>query len=334
VAGAGAEDDGSARLYQTREEQREAGQEHVLAPWLRAALLAEGEWGRERRTGTGATDVATDRSGSVQVGLTASPLKDAKGELLLAYDTERDKVDADEAVLSVQLGAWELSGGRMYLPFGTFFSHFVSGGLIEFGETHAPAVSVSRTIAGAHDLEVAAYRGRAREVGGHDGPWDGAFTLELWPEGDVAFGLGATSDLADADGLRLPGNRYARRVAGWTGYARAAAGRFQVTAEGLGAGSGFRDLAADRNRPSAWNVETVWFFRDDAEAALRLEGSHELMDAPALQGGTALTWRPDDRVSLTVEYLRGRFASGLAPAVGGGFHDRVSRVGALLSVAF
>lgn len=327
-------DDGTARLYQTREEQREAGQAHALTPWLTAALLAELEGARERRAARGATDTETDRTGTAQLGLTATPLEDVKGELLLEYDSERDRVDADEAVLSVELGPWELAGGRMYVPFGVFFSHFASGGLIEFGETHAAGVSLSRDLGGVHDLEVAAYKGRAREDDGHGGPWDAALSLELWPDGDMAFGLGAISDLADADGLRLPGDRYARRVPGWTGYARASAGRFQVTAEALGAGAAFRELSGDRNRPAAWNAEAVWYCRDDAEWAVRIEGSRELVDAPALQAGTAVTWRPDERVGISLEYLRGRYSSGLAPADGGGSFDRVTRVGALLSVAF
>ncbi len=325
--------DDSARLYQTREEQREAGQEHVLAPWLRASLLGEFEVARERRFAPGASAAETDRTGTVQLGLTATPVEDAKAEALFEYDSE-EAVSVDEATASVEAGVWELSAGRMYLPFGVFFSHFVSGGLIEFGEIRAPGVSISREIAGVHDLEAVAYKGRAREDDGHDGPWDAAFSFELWPDGDVAFGVGAVSDLGDARDLELPGNRYARKVPGWTGYARANAGRFQLTVEGLGAAAAFRELAPDRDRPVAWNVEAVCYCRDDAELALRVEGSHELEDAPALQAGVAVTWRPVDRIGLTVEYLRGRFSQGLAETDGGGFYTHVRHVGAQLSVAF
>jgi hypothetical protein len=45
---------------------------------------------------------------------------------------------------------------------------------------------------------------------------------------------------------------------------------------------------------------------------LRLEGSHELEDAPECQVGTALTWRAGKQASVRLECLHGRFADGLA----------------------
>jgi hypothetical protein len=47
-------------------------------------------------------------------------------------------------------------------------------------------------------------------------------------------------------------------------------------------------------------------------AALRIEGSNELEDEPALRGGPAVAWRVTKNASLTLEYPYSSYKSDLA----------------------
>jgi len=330
----------SVRLYRTREEQREAGLQRRITPWLTVSGLAEGEILFEdfdTKEGT-ADDSGRDDSASLQLGFIVSPFEFAQMEAILEYDTDKDKVEADEAFLSLEKDPWELALGKQYTPFGVYFSSFVSGPLVEFGETQADEVA---TLAygpnDEFDLLLTAYRGRARKQGKNSGEWNWSLATEFWLKDDWSFGLSYQSNLADSDSRLLEDNndRYSTRVAGISGYVLWAGEKFEATLEALAATGSFEELDPDRNKPCAWNAELVHFYPgSNFEIAFRIEGSRELEDEPRVQFGPAITWRTGKYASLTLEYLHGEFEDELATTENDDPYDHVDRLGAILSIAF
>lgn len=330
----------SARLYRTNEERREAGLKRHITPWLTVSGLAEGEYiynDYDVKKGK-AGDSGRDRAANLQLGFVASPNEFFSAELITEFDTESNKAVIDEAYIAFEKSDWELSLGKMFTPFGTFFSSFVSSPILEFGETQANEVAML-TYGPSDDLEVslAAYRGRAVRQGGGDSEWSWALGSEVWLNQDWSFGLSYQSDLLDSSGRILAeyNDRYVEQVAGVSGFLLWAGDMFEISLEALGATGRIRELDPDRNRPWAWNVELLHFRMDaNYEIAFRVEGSEELEDEPKFQYGAAITWRTAKHASLTLEYLHGEFDGTLATTDEDIPYSDVSRFGAILSVIF
>ncbi len=335
VPTARAEEGTTARVYRTREEQREVGTERQITSWLTASGLAEAEWHGELLALEGDDVQARHASGSLQLALVATPLAFASGEIILEYDTDSDRIVVDEAIAIIEFDPVEVELGRHFLPFGVYFSRFVSGPLLEFGETRGDGITISYAYGDRWDLSLSGYHGRAHHRDDHSGHWDWSAALETFPWDTLALGLSYQSDLADSEAELLADddNRYARAVPGASAYASWLGERFDMSAEVLAATRSFRELEADRNQPWAWNTEFAYLIRPGLEVALRLEGSQGLEDAPELQTGIAWTWRVAAQASITVEYLLGRYDGALAT------HDErplqtSDRLAAQLSVAF
>ena len=331
-------DPDSARLYSTRSEQREAGLEHQLTPWLTAGGLAQAEWNYDKTgfSNDHSNRSDTDKSANVQLSATATPWSFAKGELILNYDTDTDRLEVDEAVASLEHNDWELAYGRQYLPFGVYFSHFASGPLLEFGETRDTAASLAYNFEDRVDLSVSVYRGQGRKTsdGGSVPGW--TLAMETWLNESVSLGVSCLSDLADADSDLLgdTSTHDERRVPGLSGYLLWTADNFEVTAEVVGATRSFRGLQADRNQPIAWNLEFASFFNPRFDWALRLEGSDELEDQPQLRYGVSVSFRAGRYGSLTLDYLHIRYKHNFATGENDNFLSDDNQVAAQLSVAF
>jgi hypothetical protein len=304
-----------ARIYTTREERREAGQEHRLNAWLSASDLIELEVGREWIALSDPEPDARDHdvSSTMELGMRAAPWSWMKAEVIfeLEHSFEGDAPDftLDEGTISLLHGAFELEAGRLYLSFGEYFSHFASGPLLEFGETRGEGADLSWAPDERLDVSVFGYHGPAEPLTseGTDVSWGCALAgspMESW-----TLGASYLSDLADAkDGLlQAYGDRYRSRVDAVSAYGILGAGRFELTAEMVRALKAFAELPPDRNQPFAWNVELAFFPEGPVNAALRLEGSQKLDNAPRLMGGVALSWRLLRNVSTTIEYLHGDY---------------------------
>ncbi|MGH8581525.1 MAG: LbtU family siderophore porin [Gammaproteobacteria bacterium] len=335
VPAARAEEGSTARIYRTREEQREVGTERRITSWLAASGLAEIEWLGEFLALDGDDLQARQASGSLQLALIATPLAYASGEVILEYDTDTDRIEVDEASASIEWDPVELELGRQFLPFGVYFSRFVSGPLLEFGETRGDGITISYARGDRWDLSLSGYHGRAHHRDDNSGRWDWSAALETFPWDTLALGLSYQSDLADSEAELLADqdNRYARAVAGASAYVSWLGERFDMSAEVLAATRSFRELEDDRNRPWAWNTEFAYAIRSDLEVALRLEGSQELEDAPGFRTGIAWTWRIAPQASMTVEYLHGFYEGALATRDERPLQTS-DRLAAILSVAF
>lgn len=309
-----------ARIYTTREERRDAGLRHEVTDGLTVSGLLELEGAAQQFAlrDDDTTPGDSEYSGVLELSAELEPAEWLTGEVI--YEIERESETGwrepglDEATAAVEVGAFELEGGRLYVPFGEYFSHFVSGPILEFGETRGAGAKLSWSPDDRLDVAAFTLRGRARPLGQRRRDWDWGVAVEASPFAAGTFAASYLSDLADSEERLLEDSddRYVRRVPALSGYAALGAGDVEMTAEYVGALRGFRELDADRNRPCAWNVELAYFPLDPVQVALRAEGSREIEDEPDAQYGIAVAWRFLPVASITVEYLRGRYRRGLA----------------------
>lgn len=302
-------------LYHTLAEKKSAGLSEAISENMTLSGLIEVEASASRlQLADRSSDSASDLTlATAQLGLDAKVSEEVGVNLTLLYE-EGGELEIDEAFLRLDHKSWNLSAGRLYLPFGAFHSHFISDPLpLTLGETRQSAVTVGYN-PGGFNLTAFAFNGNADKVGSEDHVNDGGLSLSVTPCAGLEVGASVISDLAESSADLLGGNAYSRRVAGWSAYFHLQQGRLGLEAEYLAAARAFAaaDLAANVNRPQTWNLEAAWALTPEVELAARYGGSREFADAPRHQYGLDLSWSPLAATTLSVEYLHGQFASSLA----------------------
>ncbi|MES9992672.1 MAG: LbtU family siderophore porin [Candidatus Thiodiazotropha sp.] len=305
-----AETDEAQRIYRTREEQREAGLQTEITPWLTLSGLFEGEIETERfipRDRDPALKARAD-SATLQLGVLLDLFGLAEGEVVVEYDSDADKFISEEAFVTFEYEPWDLSLGKQFTPLGLYFGRFVTGPMLEFAETSArKTLFLTYGPSDDFDLTIAAYQGRSSELG-EDDEWDWAIGFEAWPSDKLSFGVSYQSDLSDADERLLEDDHYTKQVAVASAYLLGITDAFEFSFEVVAALDSFQELEKELDRPMAWNAEAAYFFPDqDIELVIRLEKSRELEDEPELRYGAAIIWYLDKRIVLTTEYLHGQF---------------------------
>lgn len=332
-AGASQPAGGEQRIARTREERRESGLKLEIGEWLTLSGLAELEVLYQRFTLLDSSDALeeSDFSTTLELGIELTPLSWAKAELLYEYDGEHR---LEEAILAFEAGGFELELGRLYVPFGEYFSHFITGPALEFGETRSSGAVLTYGLSDRLILSAFLHRGRAERIGSSGADVDWGLAVEGSPFESAKLALSFSSDLADSNEgiLGDSDNKFAKRIAGLSAYTLFSLGRFEATGEFVLALDSFEELDPDRDEPRAWNVELAYFPQDALELAVRLEGSQELQDAPRTQGGISAAWRVMKNAYLRIEYLHGAFERGLANDPNEMGLDRVHQIGAQLTL--
>lgn len=336
--------DERVRIYRTPQERREAGRKRELTDWFTLSGLFELEYNFQRFSLSDTSNHThnDDVDAFLQLGLEVSPFTWMTAELIYQFFTDSfsnwrssDRHTLDEATVSLEASDFELIAGKQYLPFGVYFSRFVSAPLLEFGETRDRGVTLSYVPNDRLGFSAFAYTGQAKKVGSKGSSWDWGMAAEVSPSEYGSFGVSYLSDLADSqEGLLDDFNdRYETRVDALSAFATIEYDHLELTAELVSALDSFEELDSDRDKPRAWNVELAFYPEGDFEWALRLEGSDELEDAPRLQGGASVAWRITRYASATIEYLRGSYKAGLAEDEEREL-DKVNQFGALMSFEF
>lgn len=308
-----------AELYHTLAEKKSAGLSEAISENMTLSGLIEVEGSALRqRLADHSTVSASDLTlATAQLGLDAKVNETVGVNFTLLYE-EEGELEVDQAFMHLDQGRWNLSAGRLYLPFGAFHSHFISDPLpLILGETRQTALVLAyhREF---FTLSAFAFNGNEDKAGSEDHVNDGGLNLTVTPYDGLEIGASVLSDLAESGSELLGGNGYSRRVAGWSAYAHLQQGRLGLEAEYLAAAKAFAASDLDANgdghgdKPQTWNLEAAWALTPEVELATRYGGSRELADTPRHEYGVDLSWSPLAATTVSVEYLHGKFASTLA----------------------
>lgn len=303
----------SEHIYRSPEERREAGLKSEITDWLTFSGLLEVERVRESQVyvdNLPDLDINDDTE-ALQLGFEAEFTENIKAELV--YELEKDEQNKthsliEEAILIIEVDAVELEIGRQTVPFGEYYSHFISDPLLAFGEKLDDSIIITFEASDNIDLALFVSEGRAAEAGENSRDWGANVELRNVDE-SIKVSIAYLSDLADTDELLLQDfvNAYQKRVAAWNINALFGFQSYEITAEFVAALDSFAELDAEISRPVAFNVELAYFPSTDIRFALRAENSKELEDAAAEQYGISSTFVFARSMTLSIEYLTGRY---------------------------
>jgi len=309
--------------YTTPEEKR-AVADFVLGAGLTVGGLVEVEAAAGREQGEDVSDLSL---ATLELGVTAEVSDWVRGDVVLLWEEEEtEPVDLD--VATVTLGGtaqypFRLEAGKLYVPFGTFNSHFVSDPLVlELGETRASA-AVAGYDGGMVQLRLGAFNGDLDADGDDDQVDDWVAALTLAPAAWISAGAYWMSDLGESDGLQegleaavegtdeIAGLPY-DDAGGAGGFVSLQFEPFALEAEYLTALDEFEAGLLDpaTAKPMAWNTELAWATTDALEFAVRYEGSDEFPGLPETQYGACATFALTDGTTLALEYLHGEYEGG------------------------
>lgn len=298
-----------------------------LPDWLELSgvLEMEAAWDETDEAASSDLVVAT---AALNLGITVNEW--IHGDLGVLY--EEDETSAlDLDVATITLGDGEafpllLTVGKMYLPFGTFETNFVSDPLtLELGETRETAALVGGEF-GPFGLQAAVFNGDAEDedpdVRNHaeDYLLAASFVSELGSEAALGLQVAYLSNLADSDTLQdeVAGPLLDDKVAGWAASAHLQAGPVGLIGEYLAAVDKFAagDLAfapaAARPELESWYVEAYAELTERLVLAIRYEQSRDLEALlPAERYGVACSYNLYSgkavAADLGLEYLHGRY---------------------------
>ncbi|MCZ6671529.1 MAG: LbtU family siderophore porin [Verrucomicrobia bacterium] len=298
-----------AKFYRSPEERREAGLGTPITGWLTFYGLFEAEYEyskiKYKDGGTLNEDFDTE---AIQIGLEAEFTEWLFAEFVLEVEYDRkQRTLLDEGLIALEFDTWALKAGIQNLDFGEYYSHFVTGPLLEFGETRKWTLTGEKELSEFTDLMAYTFESEGMFAGGDLG-WGVA--LEWVSEDEsIRVGSGYMSDLRQSDDF-FGEEDYANptRVPGWNMFALVGFDSFELTAEVVAATSHFQ-MEDNRMRPRSYNLELAYFLNYDFQIATRLEYSKDLVDEPEWQSGLSITWLLGNHLILSFDYLHGSFES-------------------------
>ncbi|MDH3411588.1 MAG: LbtU family siderophore porin [Gammaproteobacteria bacterium] len=302
-------------IYSSLEQRRTAGLGRKINNWLTVSGLLEVEVGERRdKVRNGLPELRENIFiSTLQLGLEAALSESLSAELL--FESEWDdgnRSRLDEAFLALEGEKWVIEAGRLYLPFGVFYNNFITGPLLEFGETRGTGLVAYHSLSEAVVLRMFAFDGETENWKKNDAlNWGVGFDLS---SEDRAVRAGATyladlTDAADVSGFDFA-NSGRNRVGGLSGYVLVGLEPFEMSAEIIRSLREFAAFEEDANQPTAWYLELAYAPRPSLLFAFRVEGSDELPQEPQNQVGVSATWKLNQYAWLSVEYLFGRYKDG------------------------
>lgn len=305
----------SARIYRSPEERREAGLGTKLNDWLKFSglLEIEKEYFEDNLNNNKKVREYGNTTPNLQFALEMAFANWFGAELVYEaeYDGNQQSTGWDEAFIYFDFDDFGLGAelGRVSAPFGEYYSHFITGPLLEFGETIRDGIIVDFSVLDSLELSVFAIDSKTEKQNKNTEYDWGAGIEYVSATESIRFGLSYLSDLSESDErfLREENYFYIDKVSAWNAHALVGFEKFEITAEMIRANNQFREFDKQENKPFAYNIELAYFLTPTMQLALRHEGSDEFSEKPDSQYGVAVSWRPINRISVTAEYLHGKY---------------------------
>lgn len=311
-------------LYRSPEERREAGVGYQITDSIKISALVEIEreeidfefFDTDSPAAASRPTFAIEENNTVstaQLGLEFKLTDFATAEIIVESEDDRNTTTVlDEAVLVLEFDPLEFEIGKLSVPFGEYYSHFVSGPMLEFSETNGEALVINYQM--TEGLEISTFLFRSKlDISSDGGNVDWGSRLEWQSDNEsIKFGVGYLSDLAESDELLLDdlSGQYQNRVAAINSYLLLGFEHFEITAEHTAALDDFLDLDSEFNKPRATNLELSWFITQRMQLSFRFETSNKFADNPEKRYGVNFSWLPFDKLQLSIEYLQSEYKSG------------------------
>jgi len=303
----------SARLYRNPEERRDAGLGTALTDWMTFSglLEVEKEFSKSYLANHIERREHSKPSKDLQLALVISAGGWFEAEVIYEAAHERHFHDErDETFIGIDLDDFGAKVGRLYLPFGEYYSHLASGPALEFGETRANALIVDYDLGDGFEFSAFVFEGRLDRIGKRDEK-DWGYLLQ-WQSDDESMRVGVSylSDLAESQDplLDKTTTTFLHRVPGWNAYLLWGFATFELTWETVRAGRPFDELERNVDQPRSQNLELAYFYRDDVQLALRIEHNRELEDEAQWRYGLGVAMRLAEPLLMSLDYLYNDYA--------------------------
>ena len=312
-----------SRIYRNPAERREAGLATEITDWLTFSGLVEFEKEKTRQHYRENITVKQESptTSTLQLAFKSEYQDWLEAELVFETEYSRHLHEGadnyhtgahsivDEAGISIDLDDVGLKFGRLNVPFGEYNSYFVTGPMLEFGETRRDTVMLDYAFSDLLELSVFMLDSKVDKTGSHN-KYDWGASLEYQSiDESIRTGASYLSDLAESDELFLEdfNNNYQRKVSAWSAYILYAFDDYEISLETVNALDDFAELDAAVNKPSSTNLEFTSFAVPQFLFALRIAHSSELEEAPEWEYGLSASWLSKSRFILSADYLYGDF---------------------------
>jgi len=308
-------DEADVRVYNTPEERRHAGGQYELFEGLTLISLLEAEAQLNSFGFAGSAErFHTDESTlTLQTGLEYTPLDWFKAELVYEIEAGSDvpnkiKHIIDEAIIAFEYEDFSLDLGRMNTPFGEYYSHFITGPLLEFAETGADGLVVSYDMDDAYEVAAYLFKPQFKKHSDVDLKEWGA-SVKLAASQDLLFGAGYISNISDYQREVLDAEDLADspRLSAFNAFTTLEIGSVFLSAEWVKTLDSYLTEEGSRHKPRAINFECSHALSNEFELAAKFERSFELDEEPLKRYGVAATYRLSDSVVWTTEFLYGNY---------------------------
>lgn len=312
VSAADSETVKKARVYRNPEERREAGLGRQLTNWLKVSGLLELEKEFEENNFSNNTKVKNypRPNSTIQLGFEANLTEWLNAELIFETENgDHHRSRIDEAFMSAEIGNFGLELGKLTVPFGEFNSYFVTGPLLEFGETRKDSLILDYSFTDSIEVTSFAFKSEVKKRDrSNKYDWGAGINYASENEG-LQLGASYLSDLAESDErfLREENDIYEKRVSAWSAYALLGIKNFELIGEVVQANNKFSEFDTNTDKPFAYNLELAYFATNTTQLAIRYERSDEFAEQPEKQYGVSVTWRPISNISITADYLHANF---------------------------
>ena len=226
---------------------------------------------------------------TVELGIDVVLNEYTKGHVLFLWQEDNtEQVEVDEGTITLggtQDIPYYLTAGKMYVPFGTFNSHFVSDPItLELGETRESAVLVGY-VNDYFDFSLGAFNGdidkngQENKIESYITSIKGTISSEDVEDFEISLGASYISNIADSNGLEaeMVNGEIENYVPGFSSFLSMNYKKLTFEAEYLSAMKKFEagELSFENGeniKPSAWNCELAYAITEKLEVAGKYEG--------------------------------------------------------------
>lgn len=307
------ENEESLKQYTSPEERREEEFGIELYDWV--GISGSLEWEREKIENKFSNNIKRTETEkpvfTFQLGFDLTFNEWLTAEVIFEVEDDgiRTHSTLDEGYINTEIEKWNFMLGKVDLPFGMFYSHFVTDPMLQFAETRRSTFVVDYTLLDNVQVTGFIFDSDVTKQN-QDDKYDWGAGIGFTSDNNaIRLGASYISDVAESDEelLKEEGNVFNTRVPAWNAYALIGMSKFELTAEYVRATKAFSEFDKNENKPSSFNSELAFFPSEKTQIAIRLERSSELSEQPENQYGISGKWYPTGNISMSLEYLYGKY---------------------------